>query len=428
MCSKSKVRRLLSCVSSIGLVAAFLTVLNGGSSQAIDGGTAANGNPYGLRIWREVPTDPGWFSYTSCSAGLLKPRVIVTNAHCLKRSNAEGLNPSIYVIYPPGVNVTATPTTFTARQIFVRPDFNYESGFIAPDDIAFLVSDRDIGPQALSGIASRDEVDEFIKNRTPLAWYGYGTSVSSKTTNDPRSAIGVATSFARANDISFGPPSGQPSGRPCPGDSGSPVIAQNALGQQVLVGVHAGSSPRCEGNSGGSWSATGPIVSGYVDLLDQAYAAAGYPLLPSAPLNVRVQSTRSGTVVDWQAPARNESSVNTYRVFDGPTQLCEVPASSRSCSLGSLKFTDSMNLRVQALNAMGDSALSARVSAETKQSQEASGRVSGTYADPPLLNSKKSIIFCYNPKTKKTKSFKRMTCPEGWSTSQAAASAKGTND
>jgi secreted trypsin-like serine protease len=332
------------------------------TSTAIDGGSAANGNPFGLRILRQVPAQPGFIAFATCSAGVIKPRIIVTNAHCLKKSNTEAINPSSYVIYPPGVNATATPTTFSATQVFVRPGFNYETTAVQPNDIAFLITDRDVGPQSISGLATREEIDEFIKNKTPLAWFGYGTSATSETTNDPRTALGLATGFARTNDVTFGPGGFQPPGRPCPGDSGSPIITKNAIGQDVLVAVTAGAGPDCQVIATSEWSAIGPIVSAYPDLIDAAFVAAGYPLLPSEPTGVRATVGKTQTVVNWQPPARNATAVRGYRVMDGPRELCRVDAAARSCSIASLDSAGAGNLRVQALNGASEGALSGRAS------------------------------------------------------------------
>jgi len=334
------------------------------TSTAIDGGAAANGNPFGLRILRQVPAQPGFIAFVTCSAGVIKPRVIVTNAHCLKKSNTEANNPSSYVIYPPGVNATATPTTFSATQVFVRPGFNYETTAVQPNDIAFLVTDRDVGPQSINGLATRDEIDEFIKNKTPLAWFGYGTSATSETTNDPRTSLGLATGFARTNDVTFGPGGFQPPGRPCPGDSGSPIITKNAIGQDVLVAVTAGAGPDCQVIATSDWSAIGPIASAYPDLIDAAFAAAGYPLLPSEPTAVKATAGKTSTAISWQQPARNPSAVSSYRVMEGPRELCRVEGAARSCSIASLSAAAAANLRVQALNGVGEGGLSVRASVE----------------------------------------------------------------
>lgn len=250
-------------------------------SEAILNGRNATGSPYVVKISSSIGT---------CSAGLVKPQILVTAAHCVLE-NGNLVSYESIKIWSPGVDTAGRQISSKVIGI-IYPD-NYESSddFTDPNDIAFIVTDSVIGSPQIEILADFDQYMEILESGAEIRIYGYGrTGEFTSSSNIPYS---FSTSAAYKRIIwryigferTFWLFSNSTDGAICPGDSGGPGVAI-MNGKTYLMSVTSGSSRSCS-SSYGDWTGLGTIPGEYNELYLKAQSLV--PLSASAPQTIQPQ-------------------------------------------------------------------------------------------------------------------------------------------
>lgn len=282
----------------------------------IYGGTPATGDPSVLRLALFDGTE--WPH--ACSGVLLRPRLILTSAHCMTiPGSAAGV--AGFAVFPPG----ATALTYRdigpqgAANVHVvnawKPsDYVNVNATVQPNDIAILQLDADLGPTAGARLATNAEAFEAWRNNAAVTHVGYGLIGPGQDSNEPfRTTLPMSTlADVTGRGRVFGTAQSSETGI-CPGDSGSPAYLARA-NDAVLLGAMAGGNAPCSGAS--TYSNVGFLAMGYLDMVNTALAAAGHPTIPSAPRDVRQQARNRDVIVSWAAPQTSPETVVGYDVLD----------------------------------------------------------------------------------------------------------------
>ena len=86
-----------------------------------------------------------------CTAGRWKSRIFITEAHCVTDGNRDALvtAPSDFIVYPPGADRKAGPSTVTVTAVIVDPRWRADK-----DDIAFLILSALLGTPIITRMAT----------------------------------------------------------------------------------------------------------------------------------------------------------------------------------------------------------------------------------------------------------------------------------
>ena len=86
-----------------------------------------------------------------CTAGLWKSRILITAAHCVTDGDKDALvtAPSDFIVYPPGADRKAGPSTVTVIAAIVNPRWRADK-----DDIAFLILSAPLGTPIITRMAT----------------------------------------------------------------------------------------------------------------------------------------------------------------------------------------------------------------------------------------------------------------------------------
>ena len=270
----------------VGAVAISLTVL--GTAQAsptpvsprIYGGTLVPGNP-GVAA---VAIFDGGSWGKSCSAVVWKPRVLLTSGHCVTVAGGTARVPRL-AIFPPGAPAVQYSNTgpqgaspVNVIGIWTPSGYVNASSRVEPNDFAVLQLDQDLGPSMYSRLATSAEMSRWASTLYPGTIMGYGLNSPAGRDILPVAAgvpidqydpnFGLGPVFSVQQNASVGV---------CSGDSGGPTYATNALGENLVLGVNSGSAGGCVSGFTGAYLMVGFSAIDYLDLVNQALVAAGYP-------------------------------------------------------------------------------------------------------------------------------------------------------
>lgn len=306
------------------------------SVPGISGGTSALGSPVVVAL--AVRDGAIWLR---CSAALVRPRVLITAAHCLTR---EGSNEKVnrVRVFPPGVRARVFAVSGPRRPSPVRVQSWWRAGDyvnrdlrVQANDVAVVLLASDLAPTAFVRIANQAELAGWAAAKSPVSHVGYGITGPGPSDGIPHAVALPLTSVSMASSLGATFTSGATATQGiCSGDSGSPAFLSLDAGA-VLVGTMAGATGACTASAPSAASDLGFVTSGYLDLLNLALAQAGYLTIPSAPAPVSMTARNRQITVSWGPPAISPQTVVAYDVSDAAGALvCQTD--QRSCIVPSL--------------------------------------------------------------------------------------------
>lgn len=288
--------------------------------------------------------------YFTCTAAPLKPRVLLTAAHCVSLDDFGAVvSPASIQLTPLGANLQVSGAGLVGAsparvlQVLVPPGFTSPDDRVPANDIALLVLDRDIGASPYTRLATRVEVDRWVRDRRPVDAIGYGlTSPGGSPSDVPRQAqlplAALDTAYKGSTGWTvFSSPAGGVN--ICSGDSGGPRFTTEQ-GAQLLIAETAGGG--CSNLTGLTGAAFVPIT--YLDLVNQALTAAGFQTIPSAPVDVKAATVQDSTTLWWSPPVTSPETAAGYQVLDATgAVLCST--GTTSCTVPTAAITSTLNVR-----------------------------------------------------------------------------------
>jgi hypothetical protein len=225
----------------------FFLMISINPAYSIVNGTAAVGSSFVVATWIGEAKNPT----SGCTAAYLRPRVVVTAAHCVIKQG--GRAPELagpideFFVSQPGVDLPKTTERVRVLKIWTEPDYfnrwepdkNLKETQI--NDVAFLFLEKELDGIPLSRAATREEVEEFRSGSLQAFHLGYGMIGGTNgeiAPNDgkPYLVEGIVGSMRiwshipiRDRQLEVVYPFGKSIG---PGDSGSPLMMKK--GNEIL--------------------------------------------------------------------------------------------------------------------------------------------------------------------------------------------------
>lgn len=265
-----------------------------------------------------------------CSAVMLRPRVLLTAAHCVTKAGT-GTGVDGFAVFPPGAPAVVYSNTGPqgagpahVQQWWTTPGYVNVAGRVQPNDLAVLLLDRDLGPAAYSRLATTAELTRWMAEAAVVEHQGYGSTAPGRSTQVPNGVSLPLVSFNSGSFLGAIFSTAQTASQGlCPGDSGGPVFRSDPAGI-LLLGVEVGSNSPCMNPPSSTLSNIGVAASSYLALINPALSAAGHPTIPSAPGAVSAAAVNSDVTVSWQPPALSPETVVGYDVVDtAGTLVCQ---------------------------------------------------------------------------------------------------------
>ena len=233
-----------------------------------------------------------------CTAGLWKPRVLVTAAHCVSEEGKKGsvIAPSDLTVYAPGGARQAGPAAVSVTEIIIDPQWVGTKG-----DIAFLVLSAPLGTPIITRMATPAEVVSLTKAGATVHHVGYGLTGPSSDPDASVSDLPIGVSeILDVNSESSGVGKFETIGDglrgTCQGDSGGPWLAQVGAELLYLGPLSGGSGPPCDDPEDGAWE-EGAIASAHSDFIARALLASG-ETAETAPASLITCTRIRGSSID----------------------------------------------------------------------------------------------------------------------------------
>lgn len=234
------------------------------SANAITNGKDATGYDYVVSLINiDNPT------VSLCSAAYLKPKVVVTAAHCVTRPDGGrageySLPLGKFFVSQPGadLNLQNVSELVEVKKIWTRSNYfnrwQPELGLMDTQvhDIAFLFLEEELNGPHIDRIATANEIKAFKQGRISAFQVGYGylgESGGQLIVNDGKPYLARKLKYRNVTyshipkkiQLSVEYPKGLSN---CPGDSGSPLLAKVRGKTIYLATIFAGST--CWANGG----------------------------------------------------------------------------------------------------------------------------------------------------------------------------------
>lgn len=224
-----------------------------------------------------------------CTGAYLRPRVVVTAAHCVIKAGARApeLTRPIddWYVSQPGVdwqNSDVRSTRVKVLKIWTDPNYynrwEPENGFreTQVDDVAFLFLEKELDGRSIDRAANREEIESFRFGQGRAFHLGYGCigeSWEQRKNNDGKpylaneikgTNIGSLTHPIRDKFLLAEYPVGK--GEVCSGDSGSPLLMTKGNEVIYLGIIFAGGN----GAKGEKYAST-TVLWPFIPALDEAF-------------------------------------------------------------------------------------------------------------------------------------------------------------
>jgi secreted trypsin-like serine protease len=267
----------------VGMLSVVFLAISVSPASSIINGTAAVGSDYVVTMLfgDEKPT-------SHCTGAYLRPRVVVTAAHCViaQGARAPQLTRPIedWYVSQPGVDwqsAGAKSSRVKVLKIWTDPDYfnrwEPDKGLreTQVNDVAFLFLERELNGPTVSRAANREEIESFRVGQGRAFHLGYGcigASYEQRKTNDGKPYLSeemVGTSMGSLSTpiwdrflLAEYPAKAEV----CSGDSGSPLLMKKGSEVLYLGTIFAGGN----GATGERYAAT-TVLWPFVPALEEAY-------------------------------------------------------------------------------------------------------------------------------------------------------------
>jgi hypothetical protein len=333
-------RFLVPAMAALMLAAAPAAVPPASASPATEPGVVGGQSALGFPGVVAMAVFDGT-RWNVCTGALIRPRVLMTAAHCLTKAGSTESVVRVRV-FRPGAKAVIYSNTGPKRPAKIRvlkwwlgATDGPRTSVVQRNDVATVLLGGDLGPTPYTRFATQRELAAWREQKVPLTHVGYGSAGTTRYSRIPqtvdlpfkslslRSSLGMTFSTATTVAQSV-----------CPGDSGSPVYRAEPSGP-VLVGTVAGSNGACAPGLSDAPDDIGFVAVGYLDLVNAAFAEAGYLTIPSAPELSGLVARNRDVTVTWKPPAQSPGTVVGYDVLaaDG-TAVCRTDR--LTCTIGGL--------------------------------------------------------------------------------------------
>lgn len=314
------------------LLLALLLVLGTAQSpaSAIFGGTSALGSPVVVSV-----RGPNF----TCSGAPIASHLVVTAAHCVV---SRGRPAAQVTVYAPGEDVSTAKSPAKVLSIFYPNGYYNGAVDVEPNDIAFLVIDRDFGDLEIDALATYGDVQAIVASGSSIRAYGYGARTwggrsqaipyTYVATPVPQDLYDSFEGFERTYvEVRV-----DQQGSTCAGDSGGPLVSEFG-GKTYLLAVHSGTDGGpCSSPTTRSGRALGTIAGEYQMLLRQAQDFLR-TIRPAAPTGLTLSNVGTRATARWTPASTVSSAQLRYQLVDAAqSTVCDTvePTCQFTLSLG----------------------------------------------------------------------------------------------
>ena len=263
--------RVLRILKVLGICISLVTLHLSVPSSAVEFGQDATGDPNAVKVG-------------GASGFLYSDRIVFTAAHVIDSTGGVDYWEKEGVIYAPGIVSVVGQKRYKAKKVLIAPTYRPRVGNdqTRVDDFAIIILQESIPMMNEVLVASTEEINRFINDKTPVSMIGYGLQNPSQRTNSDwrnRSPMKM-TSFVVSNEelrnyytvnankiyqkanqtmLNYGIPNTEQHGSVCDGDSGAGFFVDNGNSRYYLgpVGGQQAGIPNCRNDGSQSFGIGG---------------------------------------------------------------------------------------------------------------------------------------------------------------------------
>ena len=258
----------------LGICISLVTLQLSAPSSAVEFGQDATGDPNAVKVG-------------GASGFLYSDRIVFTAAHVIDSTGGVDYWEKEGVIYAPGIVSVVGQKRYKAKKVLIAPTYRPRVGNdqTRVDDFAIIILQESIPMMNEILVASTEEINRFINDKTPVSMIGYGLQNPSQRTNSDwrnRSPMKM-TSFVVSNEelrnyytvnankiyqkanqtmLNYGIPNTEQHGSVCDGDSGAGFFVDNGNSRYYLgpVGGQQAGIPNCRNDGSQSFGIGGGMT------------------------------------------------------------------------------------------------------------------------------------------------------------------------